>query len=38
MTFVPARSLYAAAGYVLCGPFGESSQTQYNVFMTRALG
>jgi len=35
--FVPARSLYAAAGFVPCEPFGEYSQTRDNVFMTRAI-
>ena len=36
--FVPARSLYAAAGFVPCGPFGEYEETPNNVFMTRVLG
>jgi putative acetyltransferase len=36
--FVPARSMYAAAGFVLCGPFGEYTATPDNVFMTRFLG
>lgn len=36
--FVPARSLYAAAGFVPCGPFGEYTATPDNVFMTRILG
>ena len=36
--FVPALSLYTAAGFVSCGPFGEYTQTPDNVFMTRVLG
>jgi putative acetyltransferase len=35
--FVPARSMYAAAGFVPCGPFGEYTATLDNVFMTRFL-
>jgi putative acetyltransferase len=35
--FVPARSLYAAAGFVPCGPFGDYAATRDNVFMTRTL-
>ncbi len=35
--FVPARSLYAAAGFVPCGPLGEYEATPDNVFMTRLL-
>jgi putative acetyltransferase len=35
--FAPARSLYAAAGFVQCGPFGDDTKTPDNVFMTRAL-
>ena len=35
--FVPARSLYAASGFVPCGPFGEYRATPDNVFMTRLL-
>ncbi len=35
--FVPARSLYAAAGFVPCGPFGDYTATPDNVFMTRVL-
>jgi putative acetyltransferase len=35
--FVPARSLYAAAGFVPCGPFGEYAATPDNVFMTLML-
>jgi putative acetyltransferase len=36
--FVPARSLYASAGFVPCGPFGGYTATSDNVFMTRLLG
>jgi len=36
--FVPARSLYEAARFVPCGPFGEYRATPDNVFMTRFLG
>ena len=35
--FVSARSMYAAAGFVPCGPFGEYTQTPDNVFMTRFI-
>ena len=36
--FEPARSLYAAMGFVPCGPFGEYTETPDNTFMTRVLG
>jgi putative acetyltransferase len=36
--FVPARSLYAAAGFVPRAPFGGYRTTADNVFMTRLLG
>jgi putative acetyltransferase len=36
--FVPARSLYASAGFEPCGPFGGYAATPENVFMTRLLG
>ena len=36
--FEPARSLYAAAGFVPCEPFGVYVQTPSNAFMTRLLG
>jgi len=36
--FVPARTLYASAGFVPCGPFGDYAATPDNVFMTRLLG
>jgi putative acetyltransferase len=35
--FVPARSLYAAARFVPCGPFADYAATPDNVFMTRVL-
>jgi putative acetyltransferase len=35
--FEPARTLYASAGFVPCGPFGEYEDTADNVFMTRSL-
>jgi putative acetyltransferase len=35
--FEPARTLYASAGFVPCGPFGEYEATPDNVFMTRSL-
>ena len=36
--FVPAQALYAGAGFVPCGPFGEYRATPDNTFMTRLLG
>ncbi|HXH77020.1 GNAT family N-acetyltransferase [Nocardioides sp.] len=35
--FIPARSLYARAGFVPCGPFGSYAEDPYSVFMTRSL-
>jgi putative acetyltransferase len=35
--FAAARALYAAAGFVACGPFGEYSASPYNTFMTTEL-
>ena len=35
--FAAARSLYAGAGFVPCGPFGEYRASSNNVFMTRSL-
>ena len=35
--FAPAQSLFAAAGFVPCGPFGEYEATADNAFMTRLL-
>ncbi|MFG5408782.1 GNAT family N-acetyltransferase [Piscinibacter sakaiensis] len=36
--FVPARTLYAQAGFVECGPFGDYREDPHSVFMTLALG
>jgi putative acetyltransferase len=36
--FTPARALYAAAGFVPCGPFGDYEPSPDNTFMTRDLG
>jgi len=35
--FAPARSLYAGAGFVSCGPFGDYEASSNSAFMTRAL-
>jgi putative acetyltransferase len=35
--FAPARSLYAAAGFVPCGPFGDYSASANSAFMTLFL-
>jgi putative acetyltransferase len=35
--FAPARSLYAAAGFVPCGPFGDYPGGLNSAFMTRVL-
>jgi putative acetyltransferase len=35
--FAPARALYASAGFVPCGPFGDYQPSQDNCFMTLAL-
>ena len=35
--FAPARSLYAGAGFVPCGPFGDYRASANSAFMTRAL-
>ena len=35
--FAPARSLYAAAGFVPCGPFGEYDASPNSTFMTLSL-
>jgi putative acetyltransferase len=32
--FAPARSLYAAAGFTSCGPFGDYRPSRYSTFMT----
>ena len=35
--FVPARALYASAGFVPCGPFADYTFTENNTFMTLEL-
>ena len=35
--FAPARSLYADAGFVPCGPFGDYVQSPSSAFMTMEL-
>lgn len=35
--FLPARRLYAAHGFVECGPFGDYAEDPFSVFMTRDL-
>jgi putative acetyltransferase len=35
--FAPARSLYAAAGFVPCAPFGRYREDPHSVFLTRTL-
>ncbi|MGH8890034.1 MAG: GNAT family N-acetyltransferase [Acidothermaceae bacterium] len=35
--FAPARSLYASAGFVECGPFADYGPSDYSTFMTIAL-
>jgi putative acetyltransferase len=35
--FVPARELYASAGFVSCGPFADYEPTENNTFMTLEL-
>lgn len=35
--FAPARALYARAGFVGCGPFGDYSPDSHSTFMTRSL-
>jgi putative acetyltransferase len=35
--FEPARSLYASAGFVACGPFADYQPSEDNCFMTLAL-
>jgi putative acetyltransferase len=37
-SFVPARTLYASAGFEPCEPFGDYSPSRNSAFMTRALG
>jgi len=36
--FMPARSLYANAGFVPCRPFGDYQESPNSVFMTLVLG
>jgi putative acetyltransferase len=36
--FAAARSLYAAAGFVPCGPFGSYVDDPHSTFMTLRLG
>ena len=35
--FAPARSLYASAGFTMCGPFGHYQPSRDSTFMTLAL-
>lgn len=35
--FAPARKLYASAGFVACGPFGDYRESPNNTFMTLPL-
>ncbi len=35
--FAPARALYASAGFVPCGPFGDYAESPFNTFMTLTL-
>lgn len=35
--FLPARTLYASAGFVECGPFGSYAASPHSTFMTLAL-
>jgi len=35
--FAPARSLYASAGFRVCGPFGHYRPSRHSTFMTLAL-
>ena len=35
--FKPAQTLYASAGFVFCGPFGDYREDPYSVFMTLPL-
>jgi putative acetyltransferase len=35
--FAPARALYARAGFVPCGPFGQYDASPNSAFMTRSL-
>ena len=35
--FAPARAMYAAAGFVDCGPFADYTESSYSSFMSLAL-
>lgn len=35
--FEPARTLYASAGFTLCGPFADYREDPYSVFMCKTL-
>ena len=35
--FAPARALYASAGFLSCGPFGDYVESPFNTFMTLTL-
>lgn len=35
--FAPARSLYASAGFSVCGAFGDYRDSENRTFMTRAM-
>jgi putative acetyltransferase len=35
--FAPARSLYANAGFTVCGPFGDYRPSRNSTFMTLSL-
>ena len=35
--FEPARKLYAAAGFIYCGPFGDYVEDPNSVFMTKTI-
>jgi putative acetyltransferase len=35
--FAPARSLYASAGFITCGPFGDYGPSPNSTFMSLAL-
>ena len=35
--FVPALKLYESAGFAVCGPFGDYTATDFNVFLRKKL-
>ncbi len=35
--FAPARTMYASAGFMECGPFGDYRESSYSTFMTLEL-